>query len=154
MGPDGGNVRPGVRLGDAYCPDQFALEGRFEPFVDLFFGSELENRGRGHVGLDGEDHGDGLAHPSHFLEKDHLSPVVATLAAGRLGKGETEKPELSGPPEHVVGEVAPGLPFGEMWGDLRIDPLAHRLPEEIVLFGERRQLHRVSDINFRPDVCS
>src|SRR5712692_10999737 len=93
---DPSDVAAGVRLGDCQRRDVLSADGRDQPFALLLFGPELENRRRGHLGLDVDRHAEpAQAGPRHLFGKDDGREIVAALPAVLGWVAQAEETELA-----------------------------------------------------------
>ena len=102
----------------------------------LLLGSEREDRGHRHVGLDSDPHPQPAAvRVDHLLGEDQRGVVVAALAAVLLGLVESEEPELAHPLEHPIGKRRL-LPLLGVGLELLDHKAADRFAQLLVLVGE------------------
>ena len=125
-----------VGLGDAQAGDLLAPDGRRQVTLLLILGAEGENRGSGHVGVDGDAHGQAArVRLGHLLGQHEVAVVVAALAAVALGHRQTQEAELSHAREDPVleGLLLPALGVG---GELLLHEAPDRLAQPVMVLGE------------------
>src|SRR5450759_2060451 len=135
-GGDPRDVRARIRFGDGEGCDLLAADRRRQPPALLLFGSELENRRRGHLRLDRDGHPEPAAGgPGHLLGEDDGREVVPTLAAVFRRVAQAQEPELAKPLEDRVGEGLL-LPLLEVRLNLLLEELPDVQPEFLVGVAE------------------
>jgi hypothetical protein len=116
--------------------DLLAPDRGHEVGLLLLLGAEQVHRGRGHVGVHRDAHGQAAGLRVHDLLGQHeVGVVVAALAAVLLGVGEPEEAQLAHAPEHRVGERRL-LPLLRVGGQLLDRERADRLAQLLVLVAE------------------
>jgi hypothetical protein len=77
------------------------------------------------------------ARARELFDPDRVVDARAALAAVFLGELEAEEPELAAAGEQLAGKLARVLPLVDVGGNLVADETPHRLPQLLVLLGER-----------------
>ena len=139
---DRGDVRAGVGLGDRDRTDLRARDRGSQPTLALVVGTELGERGGGHVRLHRDGHRDRARTTTRELLDEHEPGREVAAAAAPTGREvQTEEAELAAAPEDLVGEVPGVFPLDDVRAHLGVDEPPDGCPQLVVLGREDRVAH-------------
>jgi hypothetical protein len=131
---DPGHVGAGVRLGDGDGADHLALDRGHQVALAQLVAPEVVQRGRRHVGVDADAHGDaGVVAAGDLLEKHGREGPVQPRAAPLGVVAEPEQPQVPHLPVQALVDPAGLVELARAGPELFFDELPDRVAEDLVL---------------------
>ena len=135
-GGDAGDVRAGVRLGEAEGRDLLPAEGGDEVTLPEVLRSVLVDEVGAHQALHGGERGERHGAPRQLLGEEAVGHHVGVGAAVGLGVAETQEALLGEAPEEGARELARGVEARGLGHDLRVHEAGDGRPERLLLRGQ------------------